>query len=168
MSVARMRPTLLLATTKSAEEALDCIRRSVADHADEYEGQFTARHAMISISKRLRHFWSPWMHIEIRDDEPRRHVFVRFSPHPSIWTGIIFSYLALAVLMFFAAMFANLSTNCRRVPLGPGSPSPLVSLPLPFYGSRLKPVNRLAHDEMSTMESHLKQCLDGDSSIKHD
>lgn len=105
IAVVQMRPTFVVKTKLSAEEAMNQIRSRVLDTPHDFEGQFTSRHAMISFTKSKQHFWSPWLHLDIRSNESPQEIFGRFSPNPSIWTGIIFSYLAIAVLIFFAIVF---------------------------------------------------------------
>ena len=105
MSTIRMRPTFSLETDLSEEEIVQRIQDTFSgnpdgQHSSNFQGQFVSRHAMISITESMRHFWSPWMHLEIRDGDQQRQVFGRFSPHPSIWTGFMFSFLAIAVLIF--------------------------------------------------------------------
>lgn len=101
----RLRPTFSIPTELASSEVFARIRRITVEQASQIEGQFTSRHAMLSIARANRHFWSPWLHIEIREGEVAKEIFGRFSPHPSIWTAFMFSYLVLATLILFSAMF---------------------------------------------------------------
>ena len=105
MSVPRMRPTFRLDSNVNPDVLMKRIQRALTDSPDEFVAQFANRQAMISIHPDKRHFWSPWLHLDVRIDEAGNYVAGRFSPHPSIWTGFMFSYLALGVLVFFCAMF---------------------------------------------------------------
>ncbi len=117
MSAAQLCPTFPFESPLSEEELIRRIRASFSIQEDEHEekadtrssseyhGRFTRGHAMISIDESKRHFWSPWMYLEIRQEEENRIVTGRLSPHPSIWTGVIFSFLAIACLSFFALIF---------------------------------------------------------------
>ena len=58
---------------------------------------------MLPIPADRRRAWSPWLHIEVTSDESHGTLLVcRFSPHPSIWTGVMLSGLALLTLIVFA------------------------------------------------------------------
>ncbi len=105
MTVATLRPTFEIASEKSVPELMQCAKAVVQQHADDFEGQFTNQHAMISIVTPKRHFWSPWLHVEVLETAGRSQIRCRFSPHPSIWTGFMFAYLSLGVIVFFAIMF---------------------------------------------------------------
>lgn len=105
MSAIRMRPTFLLETTLPISEVMQRFRDRVASSSPDYHGQFATNHAIVSLALSQRHFWSPWLNLEIKDCENVRQVFGRFSPHPSIWTAFMFSYLAIAVITFFALIF---------------------------------------------------------------
>jgi hypothetical protein len=80
------------------------------EHRDRLDGQVARDHALVSFVESHRHFWSPWLHLELRKSDSSRQIYGRFSPHPSIWTGFMFSYLALAVTAFFACIFGLAQT----------------------------------------------------------
>ncbi len=66
-------------------------------------------HLLLSVPTGERRPWSPWLHIDIRSgDEPDggADLVCRFSPHPSLWTGVMLAELALLSTVFFAAFFA--------------------------------------------------------------
>lgn len=170
MSTVQMRPTFQLETDLSTEETMKRIQNLVtvdtdpSDHpsspteSPNFQGQFTRDHALITICENKRHFWSPWMHLEVRSADPVRHIVGRFSPHPSIWTGFIFSYLAIGVLMFFAMMFGVSQQLSKQspwayyvIPIG------LVIALVLWFAS--KAGQKLAHDEMAQMKSKLEQSL---------
>lgn len=104
MTTVRLRPTFSVPTDLEVSDLFSRLQRAVDDEP-EYEGKFASRHALISVSQANRHFWSPWLHVEVREQEDVHTVFGRFSPHPSIWTAFTFSYLAIGVLIFFSAIF---------------------------------------------------------------
>ncbi len=158
MSAVQMRPTFLLETESSEEEVIQCFKDFVSLSPDDYHGQFTGHHAVISIHDSKRHFWSPWMHLEIRDKSQCREIFGRFSPHPSVWTGFMFSYLAIAVLIFFAAVF-GLSQQ-----LSGQSPWAYSFIPLGLFVAAIlwfasKAGQRLAYSEMKQMKLKIEDSI---------
>ena len=166
MSTIRMRPTFSLETDLSEEEIVQRIQDTFSgnpdgQHSSNFQGQFVSRHAMISITESMRHFWSPWMHLEIRDGDQQRQVFGRFSPHPSIWTGFMFSFLAIAVLIFFAVIFGVSQQLCGQTPWAYGFiPIGLTVIGLLWFVS--KTGQKLAQDEMEQMRSSIEKCLSDD------
>lgn len=162
MSAVQLRPTFLLETELSSEEVTRRIQSVFSSHTDlgkptGYHGRFTGRHAMISIDESKRHFWSPWMHLEIRDDQ-RRTIAGRFSPHPSIWTGFMFAFLGIACLTFFAVMF-GVSQQ-----LSGQSPWAYVFIPIGLLAIATlwfisKTGQKLAYDEIERMRSKIEACL---------
>lgn len=110
MSGLQSRPTFEIQTELQPNEVLVRLRGIVELAPERFAGQFREGHGLLSIAKRERHFWSPWLHLDVRErsTESRQvaHVlFGRFSPHPTIWTGFMFSWLGLTVLTFFSAIF---------------------------------------------------------------
>lgn len=181
MSTVQMRPTFLLETELSAQETMRCVKESFSksqspaendassDASCIYCGQFARDHAMISIVESERHFWSPWMHVEIRGAESGHHVFGRFSPHPSIWTGFMFSYLAIGVIVFFAAMFGVSQQLSGQSPWAYYIiPAGLLIALILWFAA--KAGQKLALDEMREMKSRIERCLQqtrtGQSSIE--
>ncbi len=66
-------------------------------------------HLLLSVPHADRRPWSPWLHVDVRPgDEPDggSDLVCRFSPHPSVWTGVMLAELALLSTVFFAAFFA--------------------------------------------------------------
>jgi uncharacterized membrane protein YedE/YeeE len=60
---------------------------------------------VITVLPEARHF-SPWLTIEIDPRGDGAHVSATFSPHPSVWTGYMFGYLALGIVLLFSLLFA--------------------------------------------------------------
>lgn len=163
MPAAQLRPTFLLETELSVEEVTRRIRDSFSSQSEDdsptgYHGRFRGDHAMISIDESKRHFWSPFMHVEIRSDETGQTVAGRFSPHPSIWTGFMFTFLAIACLMFFAAIFGVSQQLMGQSPWAYlFVPFGLVVICLLWFVS--KAGQKLAHTEMEEMRSRIEDCL---------
>ncbi len=158
MSAVQMRPTFLLETPLPTAELMRRIRDRVANSADDYHGQFTSNHVMISLTPSKRHFWSPWMNLEVRDADQVRQIFGRFSPHPSIWTAFMFSYLSIAVIIFFALMF-GISQQ-----LSGQSPWAYFTIPLGVLLAAVlwfasKAGQKLAQVEMQQLRGMLETCL---------
>ena len=163
MSTVQMRPTFLLETELNDKEVMQRLANSFSRRSDghepvSYHGQFTGHHGMISIDGASRHFWSPWMHLEVRSTEQGRQVMGRFSPHPSIWTGFMFSFLMISVLILFAAMFGvsqQLSNQSPWayyfIPLG------LLVIAVLWFVS--KAGQKLAQAKMEQMRTRLEECL---------
>ena len=113
MSMPKMRPTFLLAVDLTHEEAIGRIR-ALLEHPDgRFIGKVVGRHVMLTVSKKERHFWSPWLDMEVIEDgapgaDVGGEVTVRgrFMPHPSIWTAFVAGYFGLGTIALFAACFA--------------------------------------------------------------
>ena len=159
MSQAQMRPTFLLETDRSLDEVLGCVKQALSQEVGRYHGRFAGEHAMISIDESRRHFWSPWLHLEVRELEDKREVFGRFSPHPSIWTGFMMTYLAIATAMFFALMLAF-----SQMMIG-HSPWAFLAIPLGLFIAGMLWIasqagQRLAQEEMRGLTLLIEGCVE--------
>ncbi len=65
-------------------------------------------HLMIWLPKGEQHLWSPWLHLDVNDSQEKpgsATLFGRFTPAPSMWTALMFGYLALAFVAIGAGIF---------------------------------------------------------------
>lgn len=124
MTLAKMRPTFELPSSAPADQTIRSLR-SLADEAEHpLQTRAAGTHIMLTIPSDRRHFWSPYLHLEIHDAPNGASVQGRFSPNPSVWTGIMLTYIALFTLMLFATIFGFAQLMTQR------SPSALLLLPL--------------------------------------
>jgi len=105
MPIPPMRPTFLIEFPIEPDQAIDRLSTLLNDTDYPIEGRIAGNHLMLVIPPADRHFWSPWLHIEINKFDSQSQVHGRFSPNPSVWTGFMLGYISLAVLIFFASMF---------------------------------------------------------------
>lgn len=64
-------------------------------------------HFLLSVPSSEQRVWSPWLTIDITAREGGSHLFARFGPHPSVWTGFAFGYLTLGIVIVFSLIFAG-------------------------------------------------------------
>ena len=158
MTVGPMRPTYLMESAVPAENLMACLQRGFAQFPDEFQSQFRRRHAMVSILESRRHFWSPWLHLETQEREEGCELRIRFSPHPSIWTGFMFAYLALVVLSFFALMLGISQQLVHQTPWAYWViPVCLAMAAILWIASQAG--QRLANDQMRRMKEVIESCL---------
>lgn len=102
-----LRPTRHLPSPLSAEELLTRCEAMLNCNDCPCEGNVLGQHVTLKIRDKDRHFWSPWLNIEI---EPRPDhtsiLHARFSPHPNIWTIVALSYIAMGVVIMIGGCFA--------------------------------------------------------------
>jgi len=111
MHVPPMRPTFEIDFPIEPDEAIKRLAVLLDDTDYPISGRIAGNHLMLVIPPADRHFWSPWLNIEVNKLEGNSAapvgsaVIGRFSPNPSVWTGFMLTYIALSTLSFFAAMF---------------------------------------------------------------
>lgn len=116
MSIPKMRPTFSLRIGMSPEHVTARLHGLIDRPGGRFVGKVVGRHIILTVRDAERHFWSPWLEIEVTgaDDGVVREnpgagagaeLRGRFTPHPSIWTGFALGYLSLIVLALFAFMW---------------------------------------------------------------
>ena len=106
MHIPPMRPTFTIEFPINPDAAIDRLSQLVDDADYPIDGRIAGTHLMLVIPPADRHFWSPWLNIEIHNHDTGSAIHGRFSPNPSVWTGFMLVYISLATLIFFASMFA--------------------------------------------------------------
>ncbi len=159
MSTAKFRPTFRVPSPLEAGEIMKRVQHGLQDHADNFTGQVKRSHAMISIVDSKRHFWSPWLHLEIREEDSSQQLFGRFSPHPSIWTAFMFSYLALAVLFFFSIVFGLSQQLAGQAPTGYYALAVWTAIAILLWFIS-QAGQKLAREEMESMKQMIEKSLD--------
>jgi len=129
VQIPAMRPTFSIEFPLESAGAIERLSTLVDDHDYPIDGRIAGNHLMLVIPPARRHFWSPWLHIEVLECEHGACVKGRFSPNPSVWTAFMLTYIALATLVFFAAMF-GISQWMMNKP-----PSALTLAPIPIVAA---------------------------------
>ena len=124
------------------------------------------RHRIIALGPAIRHFWSPWAHLDLREPDDSEHdeagahsvVVLRFSPNPPLWFAIMFSYLALATVAFFALCWGVAQLTLGRSPwaLWVIPAALLIALAI-VLAARIG--QRLAHAQMLAIRAALREAL---------
>ena len=136
MSIPKMRPTFLLTVDLTHGQVIDKLR-GLIEHSDgRFTGKVVGRHVMLTVSEKDRHFWSPWLDMEVveagEEDEDvgvggvdgadgvngKVTVRGRFMPHPNIWTAYMAGYFGLATFSTFAAIYGYAQWSMDQPPTG--------------------------------------------------
>lgn len=117
-------------------------------------------HLLLTVPASQRHFWSPWLTIEVTPLERGAHVVGKFSPHPSVWTGFTFGYLGLLIVIVLSLVVAGSSW------LVPGSNQSwslwvaggaVIAMVGMWWASQVG--QRLARDQMEQLHAALSRAL---------
>ena len=100
-----IRPIFEHAACMEREELVARLQSSFDGDGEAYPYQIRGQHIVVTVPRSQRHFWSPWLNMEVLDAEPGIVLHGRFSPKPSIWTGFMLCYVTLMTSGFFAIMF---------------------------------------------------------------
>ena len=159
MSGINFRPDFQFQSPVSPVDAHDAVVSAV-EAAPELGVKTVGDHFVIRIDESQRHFWSPWLNLEIRKAESGSGSLVhgRFSPHPSIWTGFMFAWLAVFVLFFFSLVVGFSQQMIESRPWGYYLLPVWVVIGVGLWlGSRAG--QRLSHDEMQRMKQLVDQAV---------
>ncbi len=124
----------------------------------ESAGKGTRR--MIALHPSLRHFWSPWAHLDLQAGERESSctIDLRFSPNPSLWFAIMFTYLALGTIAFFALCWgiAQVAMGQRPWAMWVIGAAAIIAMGI-VLAARVG--QRLAQEQMLLMRSALRDAL---------
>jgi hypothetical protein len=115
-------------------------------------------HVLLALTAARRRFWSPWLHLDIREAEGGAELFGRYSPHPNVWTAYALGYLLLGAVIFLGSLFAA----AQQMVHGDGHAlwgvvAALVAAVLMWWSALVG--QRLARDQMEELDSHFRNAL---------
>jgi hypothetical protein len=116
MPLAKMRPTFEFPSPLDQEQTVAHLRTLIDEAHHPVDGRIAGTHLMLVIPPAARHFWSPWLQIEVHDENSGASVHGRFSPNPSIWTCYMLAYCSILVLVFFQAIFGFAQLMMNKSP----------------------------------------------------
>lgn len=133
--------------------------RSFGSRADVEEPVRERDHFVLTVPDDQQHFWSPWLNVEVQPHGEGASLTGRFSPHPSVWTGFAFSYLALVMVLCLSLSFAVALHLSGSAPWTLGiSAGALVVMAILWGASQVG--QRWAHDQMRTLRAALDTALE--------
>jgi len=104
-----LRPTFEASVPMAPERVARRLDGLLRDDSAGLTGQSVRSHFLITVGRDRRHFWSPWLHRDLRadpGDPASTSLLARFSPAPSIWTGFMLTYIALFTLALISGCWA--------------------------------------------------------------
>jgi hypothetical protein len=96
--VARMprpRPEVRFTTPTVPDDVISAFSQAAEELAPPLDVGLGNRNIDLLIRVEERHFWSPWLSLQVTRDGAVTSVAGRFGPHPHIWTGFVFLYALL-------------------------------------------------------------------------
>lgn len=155
------RPTFECSIPMSPDRASDALQCLLRAAGSPFVGQTTGSHFLIAFDRRARSFWSPWLHVDLRDvasDPNSTFVFARFSPAPSIWTAFMLTYMALFTIAMICGAWAvsqwMLDTPATML-WGVAIPAAIAALM--FWSARIG--QSLARGQMTTLLDAVREAL---------
>ena len=103
----RVRPTFNVELT-GCESFLSRLQEELARPNAPCVGQLFRHHAVLHMRPEAQHIWSPYLNLELRDDEATPTLYCRFSPHPNVWTGLMACY-GLLIMLGLGGLVVGLS-----------------------------------------------------------
>lgn len=128
MSKTRLRPRSRMITRQSPAEALEQISKKLGEKNSNVEGQVVQEHAFIRIPETKQHYWSPELHVWVREQEGETVIYGVMGPKPKIWTMFMFFYTGVITSAFFGSSYGVI-----QLMLGMEAPF-LWSIPLGILG----------------------------------
>ena len=101
----RMRPVFTSALTSQGTDVMRRLDALLQSDATGLVGQVLPRHAVLQLPPDRRSILSPFLNLELVDEDEGTALRGRFSPHPNVWTGFMAIYGALAMIGLVCGMY---------------------------------------------------------------
>ncbi len=123
------------------------------------KGTVVGDHFNITVPDRQRRFWSPHLTVQLTAEDGATVLHARFNPHPSIWTAVMFAYLALGTIAVSAAVWGGVELLLDRTPIAfLIVPACFLLVGAVFWITYLGQV--VADDQMTQLREDLERALD--------
>lgn len=110
--------------------------------------------AVLKVAENQQHFWSPQLHLALDDGEDQTIIHGRFSPHPTVWSGFLALYLAIAFSGIIGVIFGTSQLTLGVTPTGLlAGPVAIVLTVIVYLAARFG--RRLGRDQMIELSTFL-------------
>lgn len=134
------------------------LRRTRGVRADATINVNERDHFVLTVADDQQHLWSPWLNVEVSPRGDGSHLFARFSPHPSVWTGYAFAYIGLTTALLLSLCFSWALVVSGSSPWSLGI-SALAAFIMVALWVAAQVGQRLAHDQMDALRGELQSAL---------
>jgi len=99
------RPRVEYLSPESPEDLVGRFAVALSSSGCPVEGSATQRHVSLRVPSSDRHFWSPFLSLEVWEEGDGAIARGRFGPHPNIWTFFVFTHAAIFVVGLFVSSY---------------------------------------------------------------
>lgn len=153
-----MRPRQTFLVPHPRDTVLAAVRAHLAAPHHRCHGTLAGPHLELLIDPAERHFWSPWLSVDLHPDPDGTRITCRYGPHPSLWTAIASLYALLAFAALAGAVFGGTQAFIGHAPHGLWTLPLAALLALALYiGSQIG--QRLGADQMALLDAFLADAM---------
>lgn len=128
MPTTRLRPRFRLTSNKDPQVVLDRIGEQLKKNNSMFKGQVVQEHAFIRFPEEKQQYWTPELHVWVREQDGETIIYGVMGPKPKIWTMFMFLYVGILTSAFFGGTYGVI-----QMMLGMDAPL-LWSIPLGMLG----------------------------------
>lgn len=150
-----MRPRRDFVVERPHPAVIEAMRAAVVCAGEcRCHGTMSGNHVELLIDAAERHFWSPWLSVDLLPDADGTRIKCRYGPHPSLWTGIASLYAVLAFALLAGVVFGGTQLLLGYDPTGLIAVPAALGLGAALYlGSQIG--QRLGADQMQILDDFL-------------
>ena len=155
-----MRPVFEMPLAVAGAPVVEAIRRGLRDPHARVEGVVLALGAEITTGRQERHFWSPYLSVEVeRDDDGAWRLRGRFAPEPNVWILFLGIYGILGMAGLGALMYGVSQWMVRESPWAlAGVPATLALMAFTYGAAFIG--QGLGAEEMYRLRSFVDDCVE--------
>lgn len=152
-----MRPRRAFVIPAPHPAVLAAVRAAVA-RGGRCHGTMSGNHLELLVDPAERHFWSPWLSVDLLPDAEGTRIKCRYGPHPSLWTAIASLYAVLAFAALAGAVFGGTQALLGHPASGLWALPTAAGLAVALYASS-QVGQRLGADQMDLLDDFLAEAM---------
>lgn len=153
-----MRPRHAFVLPVERGQALSQIQARLNAADCPVEGVMAGHHVELLVRPDARHFWSPWLSVDVLSHPDGVEVRCRFGPHPHVWTGFMSGFAFLAFTGLAGLVFGCTQLILKRPPTGLLAMIPALGFSAALYWASLVG-QRLGAPQMGVLYGFLRDAL---------
>ncbi|MCA9558243.1 MAG: hypothetical protein KC583_06705 [Myxococcales bacterium] len=154
-----MRPRFERTVAVPQAQLLARVRRNMHCSEPRVHAQMADHHLELLIDEADRHYWSPWLSVDLEPADDGTRVKGRYGPHPSVWTMFMSMYFFFAFVALAGVVFGGTQWLVKQHPWGLWFvPVAALLVGITYVASLLG--QRLGADQMRTLEAALDCMVD--------
>lgn len=158
MSAFEMRPRFKLSTALNKQTFKDLISKNAEMPGSCCRISVSENHVFVRVPEEKRHYWSPFLTLEMQEQDNSLELKGLFGPSPAVWTMFVFFYTGVAFIGMIGLFYGLSQWTLNMRPTGFWLVPITIILEVALFAIS-RTGQKLAHSQMQEIFNFLKDTI---------